>query len=117
MDENIDNIKVFDLKVDTDSKKVEVSYLWKYVFKASSERLEQIVRMTDFSNLEAVARVYDVLEKMWVMKTIEKELEKINKQEKLDNSAFFEWNDDEMFSPKVIIAGKEIPLDNLKYNL
>jgi hypothetical protein len=27
MDENIDNIKVFDLKVDTDSKKVEVSYL------------------------------------------------------------------------------------------
>jgi hypothetical protein len=33
--------------------------------------------MTDFSNLEAIARVYDVLEKMDVMKIVEKHLKKI----------------------------------------
>jgi hypothetical protein len=33
-------------------------------FEATGERLEQIVRMTDFENKEAVIRVYDVLDKM-----------------------------------------------------
>jgi hypothetical protein len=111
------SLKFFDLKEDSDPKKFEVEYLWNYAFKAIWERLEQIIRMTDFSNSEAVARVYDVLEKMWVMKIIEKELEKIAKKEKLDNSSFFEWGDDEVFNPKVIIAGKEIWLDKLRYNL
>jgi hypothetical protein len=33
--------------------------------------------MTDFTNLEAVARVYDVMEKMGILKTVEKELDSI----------------------------------------
>jgi hypothetical protein len=46
--------------------------------------------MTDFDNMEAVMRVYNVLEKMMVIRDIEKELETIMKEEKLDNSFFFE---------------------------
>jgi hypothetical protein len=111
------NFKFFDLKENSDPKKTEVEYLENYTFKATWERLEQIIRMTDFSNSEAVARVYDVLEKMWVMKIIEKELGKLTKKEKLDNSSFFEWNDDEVFNPKIVIANKEIPLDKLRYRL
>jgi hypothetical protein len=46
--------------------------------------------MTDFSNLEAIARVYDVLDKLGVIKTIENKLNKIMQEEKLDNTTFFE---------------------------
>jgi hypothetical protein len=73
--------------------------------------------MTDFSNLEAIARVYDVLDKLGVMKTIESKLNKIVQEEKLDNTTFFEGNDDSDFEPKIVIAAREIPLDKLKYKL
>jgi hypothetical protein len=54
---------------------------------------------------------------MDVMKIVEKHLKKIFTERWLDNNAFFEWNDDDDFEPKIIIAGKEIILDKLKYNL
>jgi hypothetical protein len=74
--------------------------------------------MTDFDNKEAVLRVYDVLEKMWVIKKIEKELSKIVEQENIDNDFFFEWEENAKdFSPKIEIAWKEISLDKLRYNL
>jgi len=116
--DEVEEIKVFDLKQNSDPKKVDIEYLGNYKFKASGERLEQIVRMTDFDNKEAVMRVYDVLEKMGVMKKIERELEKIAETEKLDNSFFFEGNEVwEDFSPSIEIAGREISLDKLRYNL
>jgi len=36
--------------------------------------------MTDFSNLEAIARVYDVMDKIGLIKTLESELDKIIKE-------------------------------------
>lgn len=115
-EQNFKEIKIYDLKEDQDIRRYTLEYLEDYTFKVSWYRIEQIVRMTDFSNLEAVDRVYDVLEKMWIIKNIEKELESITEENKIDNSSFFEWNDDEIFSPKVIIAWKNIPLDRLRYN-
>lgn len=111
-------IKLYDLKDDVDPKRYSVEYVEGYTFRASWIRIEQIVRMTDFTNLEAVARVYDVMEKMGILKTVEKELDSIMWDSWRDNSFFFEWNEDEdNFAPKIIIAWKEIPLDKLKYNL
>jgi hypothetical protein len=58
------------------------------------------------------------MEKMGILKTVEKELDSIMSDSWRDNSFFFEWNEDEdNFAPKIIIAWKEIPLDKLKYNL
>lgn len=94
-----------------------MKYLWNYEFEATWNRIEQIVRMTDFSNPEAVSRVIDILEKIWIMKKIESKLNKISEEEKLDNSSFFEWNDSELISPKLFIAWREISLDKLRYNL
>lgn len=110
-------IKVYDLRDEIDPKKFKVEYLGDYTFKASWLRIEQIVRMTNFSNIEAIARVYDVMEKVWILKTVEKELETIMEERWKDNSFFFEWNDDENFSPKIIISWQEIALDRLKYKL
>ncbi len=118
--ENIEEITYYDLKKNKDPKEVNLEYLWNFKFKANWERLEQIVRMTDFNNPEAVLRVYDVLEKMWVIKKIEKQLEQILEKENIDNSFFFEneeTNTSKDFSPSVEIASKEISLDKLRYNL
>ena len=116
-EENVRELKVFDLKTNVNSKAVTVEYLGELKFKASWVRLEQIVRMTDFENGEALLRVYDVLDKLWVMKIIEPQLKQYLEETWKDNSFFFEWSEDEPLNPKVIIAGREIALDKLRYNL
>ena len=114
---NPEYIRIIDLKNDDDPRNIDLEYVGWYIFKASWKRLEQIVRMTDFTNIEAVMRVYDVMDKLWVIKKIESRLNKIMEEENIDNDFFFEWWSDDNFSPKVLIWNKEIPLDKLKYNL
>ena len=116
-EKNIKIISLFDDDSDKDARNTVLKYLWNYEFEATWNRIEQIVRMTDFSNPEAVSRVIDILEKIWIMKKIESKLNKISEEEKLDNSSFFEWNDSELISPKLFIAWREISLDKLRYNL
>ena len=116
-EKNIKIISLFDDDSDKDARNTVLKYLWNYEFEATWNRIEQIVRMTDFSNPEAVSRVIDVLEKIWIMKKIESKLNKISEEEKLDNSSFFEWNDSELISPNLFIAWREISLDKLRYNL
>jgi len=115
----IKEVKIYDLKDDSEDvpKRFNLEYVEWHKFKATWARLEQIVRMTDFSNLEAIARVYDVMEKIGLIKTLEAELDAIIKEEGRDNSSFFEWSDEDQIMPKIIIAGREIPLDKLRYNL
>lgn len=116
-EKNIKIISLFDDDSDKNARNTVLKYLWNYEFEATWNRIEQIVRMTDFSNSEAVSRVIDILEKIWIMKKIESKLNKISEEEKLDNSSFFEWNDSELISPKLFIAWREISLDKLRYNL
>ena len=115
--DEIKEIKIYDLKTNVNPKAVEVKYLWDFTFEAKGERLEQIIRMTDFDNREALLRVYDVLDKLWVMRIIEPELKKLLEESWKDNSFFFEWNEEEAVNPKVVISWREIALDKLKYNL
>jgi len=110
--------KIYDLK-DTwkDPKQIHVEYEWELRFRARGKRLEQIVRMTDFENGEAVMRVYNVLEKMGVMSNVQKKLEKILQDEWKDNSFFFEGSNEDNISPKILVWDAEIPLQKLKYKL
>ena len=109
--------KVYDLYWrEDDSKQVKIEYIWDLQFRASGKRLEQIVRMTDFENWEAVMRVYNVLEKLWVMRGVEKKLETVMKEEWRDNSFFFEWGDENIM-PKILVWDKEIPLEKLKFQI
>jgi len=110
-------VKMYDLKDNKDPKKVTITYEWDLLFKATWERLEQIVRMTDFDNMEAVMRVYNVLDKLFVIRDIESKLKEILEEEKIDNSFFFEWSEEENITPRVEISWKVINLNKLKYNL
>lgn len=114
---NKDEVTFIDLKDFEDPKSVRLDYLEDYTFRASGKRLEQIVRMTNFENNEAVMRVYDVLDKLGVVKKIEKKLRDIIESEEMDNSFFFEWSHETWFTPKVLVWEREIPLEKLKYKL
>lgn len=59
--------------------------------------------MTDFENKEAVMRVYDVLDKMGVIREVEKKLAKILEEEQRDNSFFFEGSEEDNISPRILI--------------
>jgi len=111
--------KVYDLKsyADEDPKDVKLEYLWDLAFRASGRRLEQIVRMTNFDNFEAIMRVYDVLEKLWVTRKIEARLEQVFKEENIDDSFYFEGSESEDISPKLYIWDREINLNKLKYSV
>ncbi len=115
--EVIDTPTIYNLKDDVDPRNVDITYLWDLVFRAKWARLEQIVRMTDFENSEAVMRVYDVLDKMQVIRKIEKDLAKILEDQDIDNSFFFEGWDEDNISPKIQIWERTIELNKLKYNL
>ncbi|MCT4617238.1 MAG: GTPase ObgE [Candidatus Gracilibacteria bacterium] len=117
-----EKIKIFDLREEDEEnpRKYNIEYLGRLSFKITGKRIEQIVRMTDFDNFEAVMRVYDVLDKIGAMKKIEKELDKVMEEEDIDNSFYFENDKEEEaeeIAPKVEIAGKILNLDKLKYNL
>jgi len=114
-----EKITIFDLREEDEDnpRKYEIEYLWELKFKITWKRVEQIVRMTDFENFEAVMRVYDVLDKIWAIRKIEAELDKAKKEENIDNSFYFENWEWEDISPSVEIAGKILNLDKLKYNL
>ena len=119
--DEIQEIKIYDLKENINPKAVDVKYVWNFKFEAKWVRLEQIIRMTDFENKEALLRVYDVLDKLWVMRIIEPKLKEELEKTWMDNSFFFEaeeWEEEpEALNPKVIVAGREIALDKLKYKL
>ncbi|MCP4523452.1 MAG: hypothetical protein GY828_04475, partial [Candidatus Gracilibacteria bacterium] len=57
------------------------------------------------------------LEKLGVMARLEELLKKVLSENELDNSFFFEGSEEKALDPKVIIAGKTVPLDRLKYDL
>ena len=108
----------YDLRnIEEDPKRYTIAYLWELEFHVSGKRIEQIVRMTDFQNHEAVMRVYNVFEKMWVLRDVEKELKNVLKDEEIDNSFFFEGNDMPDIMPKILIAWQVIPLEKMKYKL
>lgn len=68
--------KVYTLRPEDDPRSFSVRIVRKGVqkkhFQITGKRLEQIVIMTDFNNPEAVARVYDVCEKMGITKELKR---------------------------------------------
>jgi hypothetical protein len=50
--------------------------------------------MSDFTNIEAVMRVYNVLEKMGVMNRLEELLKKVLQEDEMNTDFFFEGSEE-----------------------
>lgn len=73
-------------------------------FIIEGERIEQIVRMTNMQNFEAVARVYDIMAKLHILTKVHAMLQKSI------GNYFFEGSPD-MNLGKIIIAGRVFPIE------
>lgn len=97
-------MKIYDLKDFQKSDSFRILKTGEREVTVAGERIEQIVRMTDMRNFEAVARIYDIMEKLHILTKVHAML-RDNMEE-----YFFEGTDDEDFG-KIVIAGRVFPLE------
>lgn len=100
--------KVYDLKRQSDPKRCHIERLDDGDFRVTGQRIEEIARMTDTRYVDGVGRIYDVMEKLGVMRKI-----KLILAEELasgGNQGFFEWEED-MRVPSVWIGEKKFSLE------
>lgn len=102
-------VKTYDLKRKTDPKRCTITRREDGDFEVTGERIEEITRMTDIRYVDGVNRVYDVMEKLGVIRKIKL----LVQNDMLTGvTGFFEGEED-MPSPNVYIAGKKFSLENI----
>ncbi len=101
--------KVYDLKRQSDPKHVRITKREDGDFDVTGERIEEIARMTDLRYADGINRIYDVMEKLSVIKKIKSMVTSEMNEWRM---WFFEWEDD-IPSPNVWISGKKFSLENI----
>lgn len=103
---------VYDLKNRrADGKKCYIKKREDGDYEVTGERIEEIARMTDTRYVDGVNRIYDVMEKLGVMRKLKL---LISEELTRDNSGFFEWEDD-FKVPAVWISEKKFSLEWLVF--
>lgn len=95
--ESEEDYKVFRPAEENDSHSFEATFVRSKkdhkIFRVTGRRIEQIVVMTDFSNAEAVARVYDVFEKMQIHRALRREGARFGDEIEVgEHTIIFRWD-------------------------
>lgn len=107
------NIRIYDLREESkEAKRYTLTRIDTHNFEVHGERIEEIVRMTNMGYIDGVNRVYDVMEKMGIIRKIKKML--VSDLESGSVTGFFEGEAD-IDSPNVWIAGKKFSLENILF--
>ncbi len=103
---------IYDLKNrHTDGKKCYIKKREDNDYEVTGERIEEIARMTDTRYVDGVNRIYDVMEKLGVMRKLKL---LISEELTRENSGFFEGEDD-FKVPAVWISEKKFSLEWLVF--
>ncbi len=101
--------RVYDLKRKADPKRYTLKRREDGDFDVSGDRIDEIVRMTDTRYIDGVNRVYDIMERLGIMRKIKL----IVKDEMLSGKWGFFEGEDEISMPSVYISGKKFSLENV----
>lgn len=105
--------RIYDLRDEShNAKRYKITRIDDLNFEVHGERIEEIVRMTNVSYVDWVNRVYDVMEKMGIIRKIKSQL--VADLENGGKTGFFEGEAD-IESPNVWIAGKKFSLENVVF--
>ncbi len=105
-------VKIYDLKREKDPKRCRIKRIDDKTFEVTGERIEEIVRMTDIRYVDGINRVYDVMERLGVIRKIK--LMITSEIAEWGHTGFFVGEDD-IESPDVLIAGKKFSLENILF--
>jgi GTPase len=83
---------VYDLKnqEDDDPRNYTISDQGGLTFHIQGKRIEQMVRMTNFENKEAIMRIYDILERIGAIRKIQKKVADYYVQNDITTDFYFE---------------------------
>ncbi len=101
--------KIYDLKRVRDPKKCRIVKRLDGDYDVTGERIEEIARMTDMRYADGINRIYDVMEKLNVIRKIKA---MVSSEITEGQTGFFEWEDD-IPSPSVWIGDKKFSLENI----
>ncbi len=104
-----DTMKVYDLKRQKDPKRCHVVKREDGDYDVTGERIEEIARMTDLRYIDGVNRVYNVMEKLGVIRKVKA---MVTSEIMEGQSGIFEGEED-IPSPCVWISGKKFSLENI----
>lgn len=104
-----DTMKIYDLKRQKDPKRCHVIKREDGDYDVTGERIEEIARMTDLRYIDGVNRVYNVMEKLGVIRKVKA---MVTSEIMEGQSGFFEGEED-IPSPSVWISGKKFSLENI----
>lgn len=103
-------MKVYDLKHhQPNAKRCHIKKREDDDYEVTGERIEEIARMTDTRYVDGVNRIYDVMEKLGVMRKLKL---LIADEMTREGSGFFEGEED-FDMPAVWISGKKFSLEGL----
>ncbi len=111
-DDTDESIHVYDMKRVHDPKRFTISRIDAANFEVKWERIEEIVRMTNMQYTEWVNRVYDVMEKLGIIRKIKGTL--VSEMSNGGTTGFFEGEDD-IETHAVWIAGRKFSLENVLF--
>lgn len=111
-EENKPETVVYDLKTrKSDTRRCHITKREDGDYEVTGERIEMIARMTDTRYVDGVNRIYDVMEKLGVMRKLKL---LISEELTRETSGFFEGEDD-FVVPAVWISGKKFSLEGLVF--
>ncbi len=102
-------MKVYDLRKRSDPRRVRVTKRPDGDFDVSGDRIEEIARMTDLRYSDWINRIYDVMEKLGVIRKVKA---MVMTEMTEGNMGFFEGEDD-IPNPSVWIGEKKFSLENI----
>lgn len=110
-DDETQKPRVYDLRdVSHNAKRYKITRIDELNFEVHGERIEEIVRMTNMQYTEWVNRVFDVMEKMGIIRKIKSAI--VSDISAGKQTGFFEGEDD-VETPNVWISGKKFSLENV----
>lgn len=112
LEEDESEVKVYDLTSYRNPRTIRVRRVDRDTFEVSGDRIEEIARMTNMQNREAIARMHDILEREHVVSKIRAMLEVDTKALK---DSYFEGSEDIDYNPKIVISDRVFHLGDIHF--
>jgi hypothetical protein len=109
-DKQEDHVKIYDLKKrQRDPKKCTITKREDGDYTVTGQRIEEIARMTDMRYADGINRIYDVMEKLNVIRKVKA---MVTSEMAEGKTGFFEGEED-IPSPSIWIGDKKFSLENI----